>query len=176
MQHFAWLAVDDQSLGGFAITTWLPPEEPAELETVVVDAPFRRQGVGSALLRACMLAAAQAGATSIRLEVRESNLAARSLYQHNGFSLYWQETWLLFRSRGRCDPVAGSVRLIRVADPSYNSARVDTYTWFVTDLSYGFGFLAAAILVGLITGNWIWAVLPRSFWHGSSCGFSATPA
>ena len=25
---------------------------------------------------------------------------------------------------------------------------------------YGFGFLAAAILVGLITGNWIWAVLP----------------
>ena len=87
VQHFAWLAVDDQLLGGFAIATWLPPEEPAELETVVVDAPFRRQGVGSALLRACMLAAAQAGATSIRLEVRESNLAARSLYQHNGFSL-----------------------------------------------------------------------------------------
>jgi ribosomal-protein-alanine N-acetyltransferase len=86
VKHFAWLAVDDQSLGGFAITSWLPPEEPAELETVVVDAPFRRQGVGSALLRACMLAAAQAGATSIRLEVRESNLAARSLYQHNGFS------------------------------------------------------------------------------------------
>jgi ribosomal-protein-alanine N-acetyltransferase len=86
VQHFAWLAVDDQLLGGFAITSWLPPEEPAELETVVVDAPFRRQGVGSALLRACMLAAAQAGATSIRLEVRESNLAARSLYQHNGFS------------------------------------------------------------------------------------------
>jgi phosphatidylserine decarboxylase len=25
---------------------------------------------------------------------------------------------------------------------------------------YGFGFLAAAILVGLITGNWIWAVFP----------------
>jgi phosphatidylserine decarboxylase len=25
---------------------------------------------------------------------------------------------------------------------------------------YGFGFLAAAILVGLITGNWIWAVVP----------------
>jgi phosphatidylserine decarboxylase len=25
---------------------------------------------------------------------------------------------------------------------------------------YGLGFLAAAILVGLITGNWIWAVLP----------------
>src|SRR6201996_4434668 len=25
---------------------------------------------------------------------------------------------------------------------------------------YGFGFLAAAILVGLITGNWIWAVIP----------------
>jgi phosphatidylserine decarboxylase len=25
---------------------------------------------------------------------------------------------------------------------------------------YGFGFLAAAILVGLITGNWVWAVLP----------------
>lgn len=25
---------------------------------------------------------------------------------------------------------------------------------------YGFGFLAAAVVVGLVTGNWVWAVLP----------------
>jgi ribosomal-protein-alanine acetyltransferase len=86
VQHFAWLAADQQFLRGFAIASWLPPEEAAELETVLVDEPFRRQGIASSLLRACLRAAAQAGAGSIRLEVRESNSAALALYQQNGFS------------------------------------------------------------------------------------------
>jgi [ribosomal protein S18]-alanine N-acetyltransferase len=86
VQRFAYLAVDEQMLAGFAIASWLPPEEAAELETVVVDPRFRRQGLGSTLLRACLLAAAQAGAGIIRLEVRESNTAALSLYHRNGFS------------------------------------------------------------------------------------------
>lgn len=86
VQHFAYLAADEQAVGGFAVASWLPPEDTAELETVVVDARFRRQGLGRTLLHACMLAATQAGASIIRLEVRESNIAALALYQHNGFS------------------------------------------------------------------------------------------
>jgi ribosomal-protein-alanine acetyltransferase len=83
--YFANLASAGSALAGFAIASWLPPEENAELETVVVDAHQRRQGVGSALLHACMGAASQAGAKGMRLEVRESNSAALTLYQRNGF-------------------------------------------------------------------------------------------
>jgi [ribosomal protein S18]-alanine N-acetyltransferase len=86
VQHYAYLAVDRQVVGGFAIASWLPPEEAAELETVAVDARFRRHGLGASLLRACMAAVTRAGASIIRLEVRESNTAAFSLYQRNGFS------------------------------------------------------------------------------------------
>jgi [ribosomal protein S18]-alanine N-acetyltransferase len=86
VRHFAYLADDGHALWGFAIATWLPSEEAAELETVVVDAPYRRHGAGGALLHACMLAAARAGASSMRLEVRESNNGALALYQRNGFS------------------------------------------------------------------------------------------
>jgi len=86
VQHFAYLAANEQLVGGFAIASWLPPEEAAELETVAVDARLRRHRLGSTLLHACMLAATQAGAGIIRLEVRESNFAALALYQRNGFS------------------------------------------------------------------------------------------
>ena len=42
VQHFAYLAANEQLVGGFAIASWLPPEEAAELETVAVDARLRR--------------------------------------------------------------------------------------------------------------------------------------
>ncbi len=83
--RFAFVARYEPVLGGFAVASWLPQEEEAEVESVVVDARYRRQGVGGALLRACMMAAAQAGAAGIRLEVRASNAAAIALYQRNGF-------------------------------------------------------------------------------------------
>ena len=86
LMRFALIARDEPALAGFAVASWLPSEAEAELETVVVDVRYRRQGTAGGLLRACMQAAFQAGAASMRLEVRASNAAALALYQQNGFA------------------------------------------------------------------------------------------
>ncbi len=57
-----------------------------ELENIVVAAEQQRQGVGTALLQAMMTEARTAAASSVLLEVRESNLAARRLYEKAGFA------------------------------------------------------------------------------------------
>ena len=82
----AFITLSDNTLAGFAVASWLPQEAAAEVEGLVIDEKYRRQGMGSALLGACMEWAANAGASSMRLEVRASNTAALALYQHHGFS------------------------------------------------------------------------------------------
>jgi ribosomal-protein-alanine N-acetyltransferase len=57
-----------------------------EIENLVVAAPHRRSGVASALLRELLRTAAAGGAAWVLLEVRESNVAARQLYEKIGFS------------------------------------------------------------------------------------------
>jgi ribosomal-protein-alanine acetyltransferase len=79
------VARSDNDLAGFAVASWLHLE-PAEIEGLVVDEKYRRQGIGSALIWACKEWAIAAGALSIRLEVRASNAAALALYQRHGFS------------------------------------------------------------------------------------------
>ncbi len=79
------VALSDNNLAGFAVASCLRLE-PAEIEGLVVDERYRRQGIGSALIRACKEWAAAAGALNIRLEVRASNAAALALYQRHGFS------------------------------------------------------------------------------------------
>lgn len=56
-----------------------------ELENIVVAARFLRRGVADALMRALLDQAKSAGASKIFLEVRESNLPARRLYEKHGF-------------------------------------------------------------------------------------------
>jgi [ribosomal protein S18]-alanine N-acetyltransferase len=82
----AFITLCDSTLAGFAVASWLPQEAAAEVEGLVVDEMYRRQGMGSALLGACLEWAASAGASSMRLEVRASNTAALALYQRHGFS------------------------------------------------------------------------------------------
>jgi [ribosomal protein S18]-alanine N-acetyltransferase len=82
----AFITLSDSTLAGFAVASWLPQEAAAEVEGLVVDEMYRRQGMGSALLGACLEWAASAGASSMRLEVRASNTAALALYQRHGFS------------------------------------------------------------------------------------------
>jgi len=56
-----------------------------EIENVVVDARFLRRGIASELVRALIQHAKIQAAPAILLEVRESNLSARGLYEKNGF-------------------------------------------------------------------------------------------
>jgi [ribosomal protein S18]-alanine N-acetyltransferase len=80
----AIVAAAGDDLQGFAIASWLPGEA-AELETLMVVKEHRRQRIGGALLEACMRWAAKAGSSTLRLEVRASNVAALELYRSYGF-------------------------------------------------------------------------------------------
>lgn len=57
------------------------------VNTVVVDFPFRRQGFGRLLMHHVLADAARSGARRATLEVRESNQAARGLYEGLGFTV-----------------------------------------------------------------------------------------
>ncbi len=61
-------------------------DEDWEIENVVVEPKWRRQGIGGELVRELLSRARQAGAFSVLLEVRESNTPACSLYRKLGFS------------------------------------------------------------------------------------------
>jgi ribosomal-protein-alanine N-acetyltransferase len=73
----------DTSISGFLVAQHLAPEW--ELENIVVAPSARRQGLGKRLLDALLAAARETNSTSVFLEVRESNAAARSLYEKAGF-------------------------------------------------------------------------------------------
>jgi ribosomal-protein-alanine N-acetyltransferase len=56
-----------------------------EIENVVVAAEFLRRGIADELLRELIQRAAGEAASAILLEVRESNLPPRRLYEKHGF-------------------------------------------------------------------------------------------
>jgi ribosomal-protein-alanine N-acetyltransferase len=58
----------------------------AEILTLAVDPGQRRLGVGTALLGAAMIRAAESGAACMFLEVAVTNDAARALYAAHGFT------------------------------------------------------------------------------------------
>jgi [ribosomal protein S18]-alanine N-acetyltransferase len=68
---------------GFVVARHLTPEW--ELENIVVDPMARRKGIGRRLLDALLAEARETNSDGIFLEVRESNTAARALYQRVGF-------------------------------------------------------------------------------------------
>ena len=93
------VALSGARLTGFAAASWLRDEAAAEVEGLVVEREHRRQGIGAALISACMAWAAGAGASAIRLEVRASNVAALALYSRLGFSTAGVRRALLLDSR-----------------------------------------------------------------------------
>jgi ribosomal-protein-alanine N-acetyltransferase len=80
------VAVCEGNLTGFAVTSYLLEEPAAEVEGLVVGLPYRRRGIGKAMVQGCMTWAGKVGASIIRLEVRASNAAAISLYRALGFT------------------------------------------------------------------------------------------
>jgi [ribosomal protein S18]-alanine N-acetyltransferase len=57
-----------------------------EIENIAVAESARRKGLGSQLVRESLHLARRQGAQEIFLEVRESNVAARALYERSGFA------------------------------------------------------------------------------------------
>jgi ribosomal-protein-alanine N-acetyltransferase len=74
----------NRQLCGFVIARIVAEE--CELENIVVDAGGLRQGIGSTLLQEFLNTASGRGIHRILLEVRESNLGARRLYEKWGFT------------------------------------------------------------------------------------------
>jgi ribosomal-protein-alanine N-acetyltransferase len=70
-------------LVGFLVARHLAPEW--ELENIVVAPKARRKGLGMRLLDALLAAAQETHSDAVFLEVRESNAAARTLYEKAGF-------------------------------------------------------------------------------------------
>ena len=73
---------DGQTLAGFLVARGVQSEW--ELENIVVAAGVRRRGLAKRLLEDLLARIRRAGG-SVFLEVRESNTAARSLYEKAGF-------------------------------------------------------------------------------------------
>ncbi len=82
-----FVAADGRVVHGFAVGKIIGfgPHSEAELESVVVQAAMRRQGLGSALCRAVMDWARADGAHNIALEVRAGSARALKLYGGLGF-------------------------------------------------------------------------------------------
>ena len=74
---------DVAQLYGFVIVRCAPGDW--EIENLVVAQEHQRLGIGTKLIQE-LLHRAQCAATSVLLEVRESNFAARRLYEKLGFS------------------------------------------------------------------------------------------
>jgi len=64
-----------------------------EIENVVVAAKFLRRGIASAMLLELIRLATREEASAILLEVRESNLPARQLYEKHGFRKVGRRTF-----------------------------------------------------------------------------------
>lgn len=81
----AALIAEDEIMCGFAVARF--SEDECELENIVVRQDRQLGGIGRKLLLTFIDSARTKGATKIFLEVRESNRAARALYERCGFAV-----------------------------------------------------------------------------------------
>lgn len=77
------LVIEEKVVLGFLVARVLGDEW--EIENIAVAGPARRRGLGTALLGHFLDLARRQGARSVFLEVRESNQAARTLYEKWAF-------------------------------------------------------------------------------------------
>jgi ribosomal-protein-alanine N-acetyltransferase len=81
--HLVLVIEAQQTLQGFLIAREVAAEW--EIENIAIAGPARRRGLGTRLLRYFLDYAQKQGASAVFLEVRESNTAARSLYEKWAF-------------------------------------------------------------------------------------------
>ena len=87
------LVVEDGVLIAYAMVRVSPAHEMAEVMSLVVSPPRRRQGLGRELMRLLEQVARDGGARAIMLCVRPDNRAAINLYLFQGYNV-------LARNRG----------------------------------------------------------------------------
>jgi [ribosomal protein S18]-alanine N-acetyltransferase len=83
---FCFLAKSDDGRAVGFCSVWRVVDE-LHINNLAVLPEFRRNGIGSALLKHVLHHGAGLGARRATLEVRESNDAARLLYEHFGFAV-----------------------------------------------------------------------------------------
>jgi len=82
-ERIALIIEDEPGLAGFVIARVMDREW--EIENIAVAGPARRRGLGTRLLGELLDQARSRGADAVFLEVRESNRAARALYEKWAF-------------------------------------------------------------------------------------------
>ena len=68
------------------IIFWLVADE-AQISNLAVHPDFKRLGIGDTILKQVLITMRRMQAKQVILEVRPSNLSARTLYEKNGFTL-----------------------------------------------------------------------------------------
>jgi [ribosomal protein S18]-alanine N-acetyltransferase len=81
--RFDVLVAADGTVAGYGVLLLAPPD--ADIANIAIAARHRRSGAGGALLMALLDAGRSVGVRTVHLEVRESNVAARALYDRFGF-------------------------------------------------------------------------------------------
>lgn len=79
----ALVAMDGETVAGFLVG-WIAADQ-VHVANIAVAAGHRRRGVGIGMMLRLLGEAVRRGCTSSSLEVRESNLAARSMYSRLGY-------------------------------------------------------------------------------------------
>lgn len=82
-QYSSWLLCKAESILGHLILQ--PVVDECHLLNICVAKPYQRQGYGQQLMQHCLQFAKSQQLTSILLEVRTSNHAAKNLYQQSQF-------------------------------------------------------------------------------------------
>jgi [ribosomal protein S18]-alanine N-acetyltransferase len=83
--HVFILRLPGEPVAAFC-SCWIIADE-LHVNTMAVDPRYRRLGLATHLMRHVMIAAVRRGAVRATLEVRESNDAARRLYESLGFAV-----------------------------------------------------------------------------------------
>ncbi|MGO9647996.1 MAG: ribosomal protein S18-alanine N-acetyltransferase [Terriglobales bacterium] len=83
VSRIALVSEDQEGIQGFLVARGVGPDW--EIENVAIAGAARRRGLGTRLLGEFLNAARSRGAMAVLLEVRESNSAARFLYEKWAF-------------------------------------------------------------------------------------------
>lgn len=108
-QEYALVAEVGGESAGFVVISAVLDE--ASILNVAVQPSLQRRGIALALLRAALAAIRESGGKRCQLEVRESNTAARRLYEKFGFRVDGMRRNYYPAQSGREDALLMSVQL-----------------------------------------------------------------